>query len=320
MASKADTTRTRDDTGGTGRGAGNARVKEGLGDRFAQSVKRLWSRQPALAEARALPAGVDDDAEDLLFAEEEPNEVWLQRLWGPGFLTPGGKDHVITLVRELQLSAEVSLLELEPGLGGSTRAIAREYGAYVTAFESSPSLAAQAMDLSNKSGFVKKAEIQPFDPHAPNFKKTHYDHAFVKDGMVDIADIDDLLRAIQKALRPKGQFIISQFLKIGDAPIDTDHAVLAKPGSAPVGLRNKDQMVYFLGKAGFSITNADVTSATIRSEIARSWAAFAETLKTQSIDSRYGAKVLAECAQWVRVSAMLEDGTLEHVTIRAKRP
>lgn len=320
MGVKAETVQDRRTTQSVGRGVTSTPARDGLGVRFAYAVKRLWSRGPVQGVEVRLPADAGDGVEDILFEVDEPDEVWLQNLWGQGFLTPGGKDYVIALVRDLQLSPAINLLELEPGLGGSTRAVAGEYGAYVAAFECRPGLAEQAMDLSMASGFAKKAAIKAFDPKAPGLGKGLYDHAFAKDGMLDVGEVDELLRSVQRALKPKGQFIVARFMSVGDGPIHPDLAVLTKSRSVPAWLCNKVQMVHALGKAGFSITHADDTGAAIRSGIARSWAAFAEDLKTRGIAPRQGAKVLSECAQWVRISAMIEEGTLEHVTIRAKRP
>ncbi|MGH6719197.1 MAG: methyltransferase domain-containing protein [Alphaproteobacteria bacterium] len=287
---------------------------------MATAVRGLWSRKDNDVELVADDLEpVDDSAGEAPVAIEDPDETWLQGLWNPGFLTPGGKDYVLTQVRDLSLSPAVWLLELEPALGGSTRTIARETGAYVTAFESAPNLAKQGAELSEKAGLAKKAEIKPFDPHGPDFRKARYDHAYAKDGLIDLAEIDGVLKAVQKALKPKGRFILSQFLKVGDGPADTDLSILTKSRTAPAGLRTREQMAYSLGKAGFSIGSADVTNGAMQSEMVRAWSVIADFVKSNPIGDRQHAMIIAECERWVRINAALDAGTLEHVTYQANR-
>lgn len=319
MGSTASISRSRV-VSGSARKAEVRELRPGFGRRLASAVRGLWSRPDVAPElvAEAVEL-VEEIAAATPVTAEDPDETWLQGLWNPGFLTPGGKDYVLTQVRDLSLSPAVWLLELEPGIGGSTRTIVRETGAYVTAFESSPSLAEQAAALSSKAGLAKKAEIKPFNPRSPDFSKARYDHAYAKDGLIELASIDGLLKAVQRALKPKGRFFLSQFMRIGDNKPDADLAIVTKSRTAPAGLRTRAQMAYSLGKAGFSIKSADTTNGTMQSEMVRAWSVMADFVKCNPIDVRQGAMILAECERWVRVSAALDAGTLEHVTFQANR-
>jgi cyclopropane fatty-acyl-phospholipid synthase-like methyltransferase len=223
------------------------------------------------------------------------------------------------LVKDLDLKSKTSLLELEPGLGGSTRAIVRATAAWVTAFASDAGLAARAAELSAQSGFAKKASVQPLDVAQPGFRKASFDHALAAHGLMDIEPLEDILKAVKIALKPKGKLVVAQFVVQGEATADDALAVLGPSRAAPASLRTADDLSLALGKAGFSIAESRSSAAAMRSVIVQAWARLAERLRNDDIDPRYGQMVLAECVRWVRVDAMMESGALDHVTISAER-
>src|SRR5215468_8284890 len=88
-----------------------------------------------------------------------PGDAWsksrikvAELIWGDGFNFPGSADHVVELVKPFGLNKEKSLLDLGCGLGGGTRAIAKEFGTYVEGMEHSPALAKAGMEMSEKAG------------------------------------------------------------------------------------------------------------------------------------------------------------------------
>ncbi len=298
--------------------------KERTGTRLVKVVRRLWSRGEATVPddvgLELLGLAADQPSiEDEAYADGEPDRAWLQTLWGPGFVTPGGEAYVIASIKSLALTEPVNLLELEPGLGGSTRAITREAGCWVTGFESDAELAAEAMELSSRAGFAKKAVIKAFNPLAPGFKAKSFDHCFAKDGILDVADKPALYKAVHKALKPNGKFVFGEFVVRKGAESDPALLVLGKNRAAPRGLWNRDDLLAALGKSGFGVKDADTTSDAIEHEMVRSWLALTERLKTEPLSANKANMILDECIRWVRVSALLRDGMLDHVSVRAAR-
>ena len=62
---------------------------------------------------------------------EERRHVWnhtrikiCERIWGAGYVTPGGTEHVMKLVKPFALNPKMSYLDLGAGLGGGARAVA----------------------------------------------------------------------------------------------------------------------------------------------------------------------------------------------------
>jgi SAM-dependent methyltransferase len=113
-------------------------------------------------------------------------------LWGPDATGPSDPAWMVDAVRQFGLGPARSALDLTAGLGGAARAIAASYDTWVTGLESSPVLAALAMQRSKASGQSKKAPVTGYDP----------EH-FAQAGSFDLVYGDRLLHK----LRDKGFFL-----------------------------------------------------------------------------------------------------------------
>jgi SAM-dependent methyltransferase len=113
-------------------------------------------------------------------------------LWGPDATGPSDPAWMVDAVRQFGLGPARSALDLTAGLGGAARAIAASYDTWVTGLESSPVLAALAMQRSKALGQSKKAPVTGYDP----------EH-FAQAGSFDLVYGDRLLHK----LRDKGFFL-----------------------------------------------------------------------------------------------------------------
>jgi len=79
----------------------------------------------------------------------KPDRIKVANLiWGEGYCGPGGPQHVVDLSKLLGLTPDMSVLIVGGGLGGPARALAGNFGCYVTAYEQSAELAAAGTDPS----------------------------------------------------------------------------------------------------------------------------------------------------------------------------
>src|SRR5262245_48857497 len=127
---------------------------EPAGPSFGKKLHAWWEgyelpaqETDAQPQAAATPAPAAADA--------PPADAWsksrikvAELIWGDGFNFPGSADHVVELVKPFGLNKEKSLLDLGCGLGGGTRAIAKEFGSYCEGMEHSPALAKAGMEMS----------------------------------------------------------------------------------------------------------------------------------------------------------------------------
>lgn len=136
----------------------------------------------------------------------------LQRLWGQGFSTPGEAEHVKMLVKPLGLTEKQSVLDINPGLGGTSRVVAEDTGAWVTGIEADNDLATAGMELSVLAGMAKKAPIQLFAPPKIDLRERTMDAVISKEGFYVLPEKEILLEEIYKVLKPVGQLLFTDYM------------------------------------------------------------------------------------------------------------
>jgi len=141
------------------------------------------------------------------------------RLWGDGFVNPGGSAEVLRLAVPIGLSEATSLLMIGAGAGGPPHALAAELGTWVSAYESDAALAALAAQHVQRSGAVvaKHASVEPWDPAAPEFRQGAFHHAIAFDALHE-SPADAVLRALRDAIKPSGQLVLQEL--VADRPLD----------------------------------------------------------------------------------------------------
>ncbi|CAK0775182.1 Methyltransferase family protein [Azospirillaceae bacterium] len=132
-------------------------------------------------------------------------------IWGNGFVTPGGADYFPYLLKPLGLNPAMTVLDLSAGLGGSTRAMAAQFGAWVTGMESSPELADAAMQRSIKAGMSKQASIQLYDPEAFSYHR-RVDAVFSKEAFVFVRNKNNLFDGIKDIIKAGGQVLFTDYV------------------------------------------------------------------------------------------------------------
>ena len=150
---------------------------------------------------------------------EAPQQRWetsrlklVQEIWGEGFSSPGGTEHILNMIKFFGLNPAMSVLDLGAGLGGATRTMSERFGVWVTGLEADPDLAEAAMALSTKAGMAKKAPISHFDPETFTHKPKSIDCAFSKEFLFTVKDKPAFLRTVENLLKPRGQFLFTDYV------------------------------------------------------------------------------------------------------------
>ena len=141
----------------------------------------------------------------------------VEKIWGPGFSSPGGDEFIPTIVKPLGLNPAMSVLDIGAGLGGATRAVAKQYGTWVTGVEGNPVLAEAGMFRSQKSGLARQSPILSTDLENFSWAK-RVDAIFSKETFYTIRNKDRLIDSIEAALKPRGQLLFTDYV------IDPGHA------------------------------------------------------------------------------------------------
>jgi cyclopropane fatty-acyl-phospholipid synthase-like methyltransferase len=233
-----------------------------------------------------------------------------KRLWGEGFLSPGGVDYAVKLVKPLALDPKKSLLVLGAGLGGPARAIAEESGVWITGQEKDERLAERGMDLSTRAGLEKRAPIARYDPDSYEPKARFYDCAFAKEEFFAVADKEHLFGALYHGLKRDGQLLFTDF-------------VLQKPGMSspaiekwavkeayPPYLWSVDQVTACLKKQGFDIRITEDLSEEYCHIVMEAWSEFTRYLRPEAIEPGIGPVLTDEAERWQRRMEALGNGDI----------
>ena len=176
-------------------------------DLSGKKKKREKQAAEDAKEAEAVQAGLNRHGKPLWTASRI--EV-AEKIWGTGFVLPGGVELISTLTKPLGLNPAMTVLDLGAGLGGASRCMAAT-GCWVTGLEASPFLAEQGMLRSTKAGLAKQAPVQVYDPENLKFAK-RVDAVFAKDVFFTIKDKSTLFDRIEAILKPRGQFLFTDYV------------------------------------------------------------------------------------------------------------
>jgi SAM-dependent methyltransferase len=202
---------------------------------LSAAVRGLFRRSSPRPTGTAPPMAVPAVAQSEPLVEAPPADpriltrwpaarlVLTNRLWGNGFIFPGGELETLRLTRPLGLSAAASLLIVGVGSGGPASAVARNLGAWVTGMEIDPALVSAAQALIKKAQLVKKVSIKAWDPDNPVFdSKTHH-HCLALEPFHG-ARPEPILDGLARTLKAGGQMVITELA--AEVPLDrTDPTV-----------------------------------------------------------------------------------------------
>ncbi|MEI8394560.1 MAG: methyltransferase domain-containing protein [Rhodospirillaceae bacterium] len=230
-----------------------------------------------------------------------------EKIWGTGFVQPGGADLIDTLTKPLGLNPAMTVLELGCGLGGATRAMASLKGCYVTGLESSPYLVEQGMQRSTKAGLAKQAPVQLFDPENLSFGK-RVDAVFAKDAFFTIQNKTQLFDTIESILKPRGHFLITDYIVEPDAR--NSKALQSWSNREPLEpqLWTLDGALNAFAQCNFDLRVHEDITQSHRHQIVLAIRALTEHLEKHQLDNDTKVNVIDEVETWAQRVAALGSG------------
>ncbi len=273
---------------------------------------------PAVSEAEteveASPTAEDEGPKK----RWEPSRVSLvQKVWGEGFITPGGRNHIKDMITVFGLDPAMGVLDLGAGLGGAGRIMCGEFGVWVTGFEVDADLAEAGLALSVKAGMSEKAPVQVFDPKTFEHKQHSIDCVFSKEFLFSVADKNKLLKAIEDLLKPKGQFMFTDFVlaetNLRSPVLETwieNEPNRPRPWSVEdyeVGLTT--------ARLDVRVTE-DITKA-YRAMVIKGWADYTEATQEGGVDVKTAPALVDEVELWTRRIQAIDSGDLKVCRIHA---
>jgi len=244
----------------------------------------------------------------------------LQDLWGPGFLTVGGADAITELVHPLTLNSNMSVLELGAGIGGGTRHIHNETGAWVSGVENSVTLAKLGMEQSIMKGLQRKASVEHGVYTKLKVKPRSKDAMLAKEALFTVADKDTAFDSILGAIRPGGQLMYTDFMATG--PELTDPAVAQWQTREPrrPHLWELERTRNKLEAAKMEVRVAEDITEKYRKRALIGFNSLVEKVKEFREDTERVKWVILEAEIWFHRLAALDSGEVNVTRIYARLP
>jgi len=211
------------------------------------------------------------DDEDFEFSEDDHvavKAVWdterahvAQVFWGDGYCGPGGPENIIAMTEPLKLNSKRTAMVVGAGLGGSVRAIQKEYNTTVNGYETAEKLASDGLEMSVEAGVAQDAPVIHLDLENITEFSGKYDRAYAKESLFIIGKKSQLIQKIYDHLKKDGLFLLTDYFLTEDADETSDlykkWRLLEpyEPRPVPAGV-----MESYLRDSGFNIQeNEDIT-------------------------------------------------------------
>ena len=141
----------------------------------------------------------------------------LEMQWGVGFLSPGGQDEVLEILRDTEIEGQI-VLDIGCGTGGPDIVIARELSPRrIIGIDVEPFLVEKGQRNIEDAKLGNIVELRLVDAGPLPFDDASFDVVFGKDSLIHIEDKAALYREVLRVLKPGGRFAASDWLRSADA-------------------------------------------------------------------------------------------------------
>ncbi len=177
--------------------------------------------------------------------------TFLEKLWGDGYMSPGGKEEISRLLTGLDL-AEQTILDIGCGAGGITVSLVKDHGAKkVVGVDVEEDVVNAATKRVLKNGLNNNIDILLIDKSNLPFEDNYFDIVFSKDSFVHIPDKEKIFTQVFKLLKPGGFFVFSDWLISHDQKPSKEMEYYLKLEDLGFGMGSPLLYLSALKKSGF---------------------------------------------------------------------
>lgn len=300
-----------------------------------QLLRRLGSRKSsakgdfglALDEATidAIASGTGTGTTSKSKAASEPTVYWaewrinlMERLWGKGFLLPGGTEFVSELTKPLSLGTKTTILVLGAGMGGPSNLIANEFGAFIDGIEPDPELAKASADRAAIVKGISRVTIKnlTIDDDAAFDRK--YDAIFGQEILLHRPDTREFLNRCVKGLKDNGKLVITDFTSPDDVA-DGAAADWLKREKAVGPTLNESELRTLFKEAGFRMRTVEDMTDRYVGLVLDGWVALEESLRANAANRDIILGMLEEAERWALRVTMLKNDQISYTRLFATK-
>jgi len=154
---------------------------------------------------------VERPDEDYFYPESEL--PIFEKIWGKGFVSPGGPEEIAKIMQGVDLENK-RVLDIGCGMGGIDILLARDYGAAeVVGIDVERPVLEKAKKYAREENLTERLEFIHVDPGPLRFADASFDIVFSKDALLHIPDKQMLFSEIYRVLKPGGLFVAGDWLR-----------------------------------------------------------------------------------------------------------
>lgn len=133
-----------------------------------------------------------------------------EAVYGEDFVSPGGYEMTVELIRQIDLTPGSKVLDVGCGLGGSAFVMAREFELKVDGIDLSKNMLAIANDKLVTYGLSDRITFEWGDCLELN-RPAYYDAVYSRDVFLHIEDKAQLFSVLNAVLRPGGKLLFTDY-------------------------------------------------------------------------------------------------------------
>ncbi len=276
-------------------------------------LKAWWDGYELAVVPRGSAGALDGPGHDVRAEQhtwDSPRVQLVQDVWGEGFSSPGDSEYLIEMLKPFALTPAMSVMELGAGLGGASRVMAEHFGVWVTAFEADRTFADAGLELSTMAGLAKKAPVAAFDPENFEFKEMSCDCIYSKELLFTVKKKKELLGVIGDALKDRGQFLFTDFVKAEEA--GNSEVLAAWVDSEPIepSLWSVKDYDIELSRQKIEIRITEDITDSYREIVTKGWASYLASAVQGGVSDEMAETVVTEAELWARRVKAFESGDL----------
>lgn len=276
-------------------------------DGLSHGGGRVEPEAPAVFEAHSITEGWTE-------ARIKLNE----KLWGEGFVSPGGDKVILELIAPLGLNKESSVVDLGCGLGGSTRKIAKTTNSWVSGYEPDRGLAEAAMERATMAGLTKRAPVQNMELLAVKIRRRTIDCVFSKEALFTVGNRKKLFQTISKMLKVEGHLLFTDFFLAGADSAGPATKSWSAHEPSPPQLWTIEDTVATLEGFGFEVRITEDITEPYQERVVKGFSKLLDMIKQRPSDLDFTSWAATEAEHWARRVAVLESGEIKVFRVYAR--
>ena len=287
------------------------KIKNSLGGKKEAAPKRV--RKPK----KAAPKKAQEPKTPKVWPARRLNVV--EKVWGEGYVTPGGAEQVRKLLPLLEVDKTKSVLVLGPALGGVHETIVEMTGAWITGLEGDHELAelGHASILRNPE-LKRQAPVKLADLEHLDLKPKSFDYALSFEGTLNVADKQALFAAVAESLRVHGELMFSTLaLPDTGAPGPVVQAwIEAEPATAKPHPWPAQALAALLDSLNMEVRPIEDQTADYRRWVMQGFMKFLSTLSKNELKD-ISQELVTEVEYWTARINAIDAGELKAVRLHA---